>query len=122
LELTGTSAFLGARNESLPWNTVTPLPSYAGKDRLLQHDRPSGYIVNFSRKSFFDVDQNRFIVRFQYGGVSACLIDVWRADELLLRMGRCVQFGLNTIPIIIAHVSPSALNFSTENTAIGPRM
>jgi hypothetical protein len=94
----------------------------AFKDRLLQRDWPSGYVVNFSRKSFFDVDQNRLIVRVQYGGVSASLIDVWLADELLLRMGRCVQFGLNTIPIIIAHVSPSALNLSTENTAIGPSM
>jgi hypothetical protein len=78
----------------------------AFKDRLLQRDWPSRYVVNFLRKSFFDVDQNRLIVRVQYGGASASLIDVWLADELLLRMGRCVQFGLNTIPIIIAHVSP----------------
>jgi hypothetical protein len=109
----------GGRNEFLPGIRDTPLPSYAFKDRLLQRDWPSGYVVNFSLKSFFDVDQNRLIVRVQYGGVSASLIDVWLADELLLRMGRCVQFGLNTIPIIIAHVSPSALNL---NTAIGPRM
>jgi hypothetical protein len=91
-------------------------------DRLLQRDRPSGSVIIFSRKGFFDVHQNRLIVCVQCIGAFASPIGVWLADVLLLRLRRCVKFGLNTIPIIVAHVRPSALNLSREITAIGTRM
>jgi hypothetical protein len=78
-------------------------------------------VIIFSRKGFFDVHQNCLIVCDRRTGAFASLT-IWLAVVVLFRLRRCVKLGLNTIPVVIAHVRPSALNLSREITAIGPRM
>lgn len=92
-------------------------------EKLLQSRRLSGSVINFSRKSCFDVRQDRLITGVRRARAFALLlIGEGLADVLLFRLRRCVKFGLDTIPIIVAQIRPSTLNFRRELTAIKPRV